>query len=537
MIRSRPFSFLLAVLLWGALLAPVRAQEPAAAAGASVAGVLTAPEAVRPAIDLADLDAFVEALREEWHVPGLAVGAIKDGQVVLAKGYGYRNLEDRQPVTERTLMAIGSNSKSFTVVVLGMLEDEERLAWDEPVRRYLPDFQLQDDYAAQKMTVRDLVIHRSGLPRHDLLWYGRSFDRAELFKRLRHLEPTTSFRGRWQYQNLMFMTAGYLSERLTGRTWDDLVHERIFQPLGMARSNTSVRDMPGSDDFSYPYMYRDGKLERVPFRNIDNVAPAGSINSSAEEMLHYVQFHIANGEYDGQRLLSEENTLAMQSPQTLVSGFPNDPEMGISTYGMGLMATTYRGHKLVQHGGGIDGFISAMAWLPEEKIGVVVLSNMSGESNPVPNLVAQRLFDELLGLEPVDWNARTRKAMEEGRQRQEQRRAEQAKERVEGTYPSHALSDYAGTYEHPGYGVLEVRAASAGLEVALDAFTAPLEHFHYDVFEFGENQGQIPLSGRVTFGMDAKGVIDRVMVPLEPSVDPIVFQRKPEGRVAAGQGS
>src|SRR5205814_3454792 len=221
---------------------------------ATLAVRAVAAQAVAPprgsARALAGLDPFVASVMKEWHVPGLAIGIIQDGRPVLLKGYGFRDVEHQLPVTPRTLMAIGSNSKSFTVVLMGMLVDSGKLDWDKPVRDYLPDFQLHDELASQEMTSRDLVTHRSGLPRHDLFWYGGSLGREEMYRRLRYLEPNVSFRSRWQYQNLMFMTAGYLVEKRTGRSWDDLIRERLFAPLGMTRSNTSVRDLPSSDDRS-----------------------------------------------------------------------------------------------------------------------------------------------------------------------------------------------------------------------------------------------------------------------------------------------
>ena len=254
-----------------------------------------------------------------WHVPGLAIGAVRDGQVVIAKGYGLRDVETQLPVTERTLMGIGSNSKSFTVVLMGMMVDEKTIAWDVPVRTYLADFELKDEFATREMTPRDLVTHRSGLPRHDNLWYGRPFSRAELYRRLRYLEPTFSFRSRYQYQNLMFMTAGYLVERVSGRGWDELIRERIFNPLGMIRSNTTIRESPNSGDFAFPDTWRADSLIRLPFRTIDAIGPAGSINSSVDEMLKYVQFRLDGGLAGGRRLLSEDNERQMQMPQI----FPN----------------------------------------------------------------------------------------------------------------------------------------------------------------------------------------------------------------------
>jgi CubicO group peptidase (beta-lactamase class C family) len=474
-------------------------------------------------------DDWVRSVMDEWHVPGVAVGAVKDGEVVLLEGYGYRDVERELPVTPSTLLAIGSNSKSFTVVLMAQLVEEGKLDWNKPVREYLPDFQLHDEYASQNMRVRDLVTHVSGLPRHDGLWYGRTFDREELYHRLRYLEPSTTFRGVWQYQNLMFMTAGYLVEEITGRSWDDLVHERIFEPLGMTRSNTTVTRMEGSGDFAYPYLYNDGELHKVPFRNIDNVGPAGSINSSVEEMLHYVQMHIDDGEYEGTRILSEEGQRLMETPQSVPPQgaiWQYDEEIGPTTYGMALSVSNYRGHRLVQHGGGIDGFISQMSWLPDQRIGVVVLTNMSGEANPVPDLVSMRVFDDLLGLEPIDWNARTRERTEQARERQEERRQRAEAERVEGTSPSHPLTAYAGTYVHPAYGTIEVRVDGSDLRATLDQFEIKLVHFHYDVFEIDGEDRIVPLEGRVTFTTGKDGTVSRIHVPLEPAIDDIVFERR-----------
>ena len=366
---------------WSALLFFALQPTPALVGQAGPPAAPTSRSAVSGDRALRGLDDFVARVMKEWQVPGLALGVIQDGKAVLLKGYGYRDAEKRLPVTPRTLMAIGSNTKSFTVVLMGMLADSGKLEWDKPVRTYLPDFQLYDDFATREMTPRDLVTHRSGLPRHDGLWYGRSFNREELYRRLKYLEPSASFRSRWQYQNLMFLTAGYLVERRTARSWDDLIRERVFAPLEMTRSNTSVRDLPAADDAALGYVWRDCPAEKaagmvgtagaagaaapsstecglvqVPYRNIDAVAPAGSINSDVEEMLHYIQFHIDSGRYNGRAILSKENASLMETPQMLVGDQEIWPdELGVATYGLGLSVTSYRGRKLVQHGGGIDG--------------------------------------------------------------------------------------------------------------------------------------------------------------------------------------
>jgi hypothetical protein len=296
----------------------------------------------------------------------------------------------------------------------------------------------------------------------------------------------------------------------------------------MARSNTSTNAMPGSGDFSYPYQLRDGKLERVPFRNLDNAGPAGSINSSVAEMLSYIQMHTKLGEWKGRRILSERNARKMQSPQSVVSENMEDPEKGPETYGLATFVSSYRGRKWVQHGGGIDGFISQMAWLPNDSIGVMVLTNMSGENNPVPNMVVLRVFDDLLGLEPIDHNARARESAERGRARADSTRKKLEAERVAGTSPSRPLADYAGRYHHDGYGSLEVTTGSGGgLVIKFDGFTLPVEHWHYDVFRLDSRKVPgAPFSGMIQFTMGTDAKIQRMAVPLEPSLGSTVFERE-----------
>lgn len=475
--------------------------------------------------NLTGFDQWVTSVMAEWKIPGLAVGAVQDGKVVFAKGYGLRDVEAKLPVTPQTVMAIGSNSKSFTAVLMAMLADEKKLDWDTPVRTYLPDFRLYDEIATQELTPKDLVTHRSGLPRHDNLWYGRPFTREQLYQRLRYIEPSASIRSRYQYQNLMFMTAGILTERLTGRTWEQQLQDRIFTPLGMTRASASANDIVRAGDFAYPYMVRNDSVVRVPYRNIDAVGPAGSINASVEDMLKYIQFRIDQGTAGGKRLVSEAQERLMQSPH-MVSGAGFDyPELGLGNYGLGVGVSTYRGHKLVVHGGGIDGFISSMSWLPDRKVGIMVLTNFSGD-NPVPVMVMRTLYDRLLGAPAVDWAARTRTAAAEDRARQQKAREARQAERKTGTSPSHPINAYAGSFEHPGYGTLVVTVDDGKLTATLDPHRVALEHFHYDVWEINDPGNVVPFGGRLRFLTNGKGEIDQVAVPLEPNVSDIVFKRK-----------
>ena len=499
-----------AAVLLVAITSSARAQQPA-----------------RPAVDLTSVDAVVAAMMTEWHVPGLALGVIKDRRVVYAKGYGYRDVESKAPVTPRTVMAIGSNSKSFTAVLLGMLADEKKLDWDTPVRTYLADFQLHDDYATKHLTPRDLVNLRSGLPRHDVAWYGRKVTREELFRRLRYLEPTTSFRNTWQYQNLMFMTAGYLEERLTGQSWDQLIRDRIFAPLGMTRSNTSVTDIPKADDFAHAYTWSEVGLARIPYRNLDHVAPAGSINSSVEDMLKYVQFRIDLGAAGGKQLLSAAQARLMEMPQMVMgSDSPWGEGIDNATYGLGVATGWFRGHRMVLHGGGIDGFISQMSWLPDDRIGVVVLTNQ-GTNNPIPTMVVQAVYDRILSLDPIDWTAKQREADKKTAQGAAEAAAKLAADRKPGTSPTRPLSAMVGSYQHPGYGTLVIRVNGSELELIADEMRATLEHYHYDVFKVRPGPQSVMLQGLVSFSANIKGDIDRVAIALEPSLPPVVLTRVP----------
>jgi CubicO group peptidase (beta-lactamase class C family) len=376
------------------------------------------------------------------------------------------------------------------------------------------------------MTPRDLVTHRSGLPRHDLLWYGRHFTRKELYDRLRYLEPSYSFREVWQYQNLMFLTAGVLVERVWGQSWEELIRDQIFAPLGMTRSLPGATGMDATDDFAWPYEARNGNVVRVPIRIIDQVGPAGSITSTVEDMAKYILFRMSHGEAANPKL-SKGNEDQMQAPQMVVGNRYAPaiwPGFDLVSYGLGLAVASYRGHEAIVHGGGIDGFISQMSWLPKDKIGVMVLTNLGG-ANPVPTMVVESVYDRLLGLDPIDYAAIQRAKDAENKKAADAAAQKRRDEQKQGTRPSHELAAYAGTYEHPGYGKLAVREEGSGLVIDLDGMVAPLRHYHYDVFEIGDPGNIVPLSGLASFSTNTKGEIEAVAVPLEPMVKPIVFKR------------
>src|SRR5436190_1557141 len=314
-----------------------------AAASASTA-------AATPAAKLQGLDDLARQAMKEWKVPGVALAVVQDGKVIYAKGFGYRDLENKLPVTAATLFPIGSITKSFTALTFAILKNEGKVDWDKPVRSYLPEFQMYDPVASEQATPRDLFSHRTGLPRHDIVWYSSDFSRADMVSRLRYLKPNKDFRSAYQYNNLTIMTMGYLEGKMTGLGWEGTIHEKIFSPLGMTHSDLSVEDIEKTDNHALPYELKKEVVTQVPFHNIDAIGPAGSINSSIADMSHYLTFQLGDGKYEGKQLVSESNLRLMHSPQTPMPDLPpafSFPELGHFSSGPPWFVTAHRGPTLV----------------------------------------------------------------------------------------------------------------------------------------------------------------------------------------------
>jgi CubicO group peptidase (beta-lactamase class C family) len=478
-------------------------------------------------VNLTGFDKFVTKTMEEWKVPGLGISIVKDGKVIFSKGFGFRDVKKGLKVTPKTLFAIGSCSKAFTAVTMGILVDEGKLDWDKPVREYLTSFKLKDPFATEGMTPRDLVCHRSGLPRHDGMWYGSSATRKELFDRLQYLEPSKDFRTTFQYQNLMFMTAGYMVGKVAGTTWEKFVQDRIFGPLGMNDSNFSVEDSKKASDFALPYMEKDDKVIEIPFRNIDTVGPAGSINSNVIDMADWLLLNLSKGKFGEKQIISEESLNEIHSPQMISSKSYKYDESFYSTYGMGWGITAYRGHLMVSHGGGIDGFTAGVTFMPRDNIGMVIFTNMSG--TPLPSIVAYNALDRLLELDQIPWNKRIKDQRDKANEEAEKAKKEKDKDRKLNTKPSHPLGDYAGDYEHPGYGVLAIKKEGDRLKGAFNSISFEVKHYHYDIFEMSNEF--LDMTEKVSFFTDNKGNISSLSVQLEDSVEAIVFTKMPEKKM------
>ena len=477
------------------------------------------------------LDGFEEIVNQaltDFKVPGAAIAIVYGGEVVYSKGFGFRDVEAKKPMTPKTLFAIGSTTKAMTATVLGMLVDDGKLDWDQPLRNYLPAFRLSDPAISERITPRDLVTHRSGLPRHDLLWYNNNENtRAELVERLAYLEQSADLRERFQYNNLMFMTAGFLAGKLTGQTWEAVMRERLFDPLGMTRTNFSVAQSQKDEDFAFPYRSNDDQeIERIPFRPIDLIGPAGSVNSSVAEMSHWLLFNLENGLVGERQLINPATLTDIHSPHMTTGQAPDRVEISQSTYGLGWFINTYRGHRRIGHGGGIDGFITSVMLFPDDDLGLVSFNN--GQSG-ISNLINQYAADRMLQLEKIDWLGEAKEKREKSLAVQEESKERKEATQIPDTQLSHPLSDYAGEYYHPGYGTLQIAAKDDALELSYNGIVSPLEHWHYDVWSGAETEGDPTFENqKFLFRGDVDGNIAAVESIFEVRTAAIIFEKRPD---------
>jgi CubicO group peptidase (beta-lactamase class C family) len=458
---------------------------------------------------LRGVDASVIRAMRELQAPGVAVGVIVDGTVTLAKGYGVRELGQSATVTADTIFAVGSMTKSFTAVTVAAMVDERKLNWDRPVREYLPWFRMYDPVATELITPRDLLTHRSGLPGHNFIRFSTPLARAELVRRIRYLEPSHTFREVYQYNNLMYVTAGFLAGEVAGKSWEDLVEQRIFAPLGMSNSTVRVADTQQRKDFAKPHLSRNGRVTPTDFYDYQKfgVGPNGAVNSTVNDLLKYLQFHLDNGQANGRQLISTTQMQQLHRPVTV---------SGDGAYALGWTVQHHRGHAVLQHGGAITGFTSMMVLIPETKAGVIVLNNLG---STLPNVVAWDLTDRLLGLEPEDYLAAAKQMLERSHAAAEEKRKHTEALRVPGTKPSLELAAYTGEYSHPAYGTIRVDQTDAGLIVRFAALNVPLTHYHYDTFECDSEY----LDGMAQFHLNPQAQVSEMLLPLEPAVKPFVF--------------
>jgi CubicO group peptidase (beta-lactamase class C family) len=492
-----------------------------------------------------DVDRYVADVMKTFQVPGVSLAVVKDGKVVLAKGYGVKALGNPAPVDARTRFGIASNTKAFTATALALLVEEGKLEWDAPVIRYLPSFAMYDPFVTRELTIRDLLVHRSGLGlgAGDLLWWPEStYDRKEIARRLRYIRPATSFRSAYAYDNVLYLVAGEVIETISGMSWEDFVSSRILSRVGMTNSNVRHSDAGSGDNVAQPHAPVEGTVRKVaPFAS-DNTNPAGGINSGAEDMAKWMIVQLDSGRLaSGGRLFQPATARELWSLVTPIRPGNLAPELraiqsSFYGYGLGFFVGDYRGRKLLAHTGGLPGYLSKVVMVPDAKLGIAVLTNQ--ESGYAFNAITNRLLDHYLGASPaIDYIAVYKRLEQSNLAADAAAEKAAASKRDSASRPSLPLASYAGTYTDPWYG--DVRITHEGGKLVMRFVQTPLlvgdlQHWQHDTFLARWKDRELRADAFVTFALNPDGTIDQMkMQAASPAVDfsfdfqDLLFEPKP----------
>jgi len=515
-------------------LRPVRAANWFCPLAVALALMIFAPAARAQEPDITKkldgFDSYMAQLLKDWNTPGIGVGIVVNDKLVFAKGYGYRDYEKKLPFTPITLQQIASNSKLFTAIAAGMLVEEGKLTWDKPVRDSVPTIQFYNDQLNNNITLRDMLSHRTGVTRHDLIWFKSPFTRKELFERLKYLEPQEPMRETFLYNNLMFSAVGEIIELKSGQRWEQFVRDKIFTPLDMTSTSYSISDMNQHPDHGVPFREKRDSFElyKIPYyEDTEGVAPAGAIISNIDDLSHWLIALMNDGKFNGKQVLPAKVLKETLQPAI---GLPNTLgealgywELLNPAYGMGRQTVSYRGHLLTFHGGDLPGFHSQVSFMPNDKIGVIVLV-ISDHSAPLYNIVSYSVYERLLGMDQTPWGQRRLQQRLANKKAGTEARAKAGADRVPNTKPSHPLSSYVAEYENPAYGILKIGLAGDQLQFAFHEFQFPMNHFHYDRFDTPDDEQYGKFS--VNFRTNPQGDVDNAVISLDEAE--VVFTRKPE---------
>jgi CubicO group peptidase (beta-lactamase class C family) len=472
--------------------------------------------AVPPALadkepDLADLDAVVAEALRSWQCPGMAVAVVRGDEVVYLKGHGVREKGRRDPVTPDTVFGIGSLTKAFTATALAQLVDDGKANWDDPVRKHVPFFRLSDPLADRDVTLRDLLCHRTGLPRRDLLWYRAPWSLEDTVRRVAHVEPARPFRSGYGYNNVCYIAAGFALTSASGQPWNELVQKRLLDPLEMKNAVfTRSQALKAADHASPHHPFADGEVRVIPWYDDDKqVRASGSLKMGVRDLANWLRFQLNDGVYNGKRLVSSKGLAETHTPQIPIRADHDATERDRAattgatqmSYGLGWRILDYRGHPLLEHGGAVDGFRARLILLPKDRLGVVLLANL--EQTEAATATGNAILDHLLKLSKKDWHAHYHQRVQEA---EEERKAEVkrfAASRRTGTRPSLELEEYVGIYEDAVYGAMQIAKEADGLTLSWSGFRTPLKHFHLDTFAVQQEHDS--LGDAVTFALDADG--------------------------------
>lgn len=484
------------------------------------------------------IDEYAQQVLTDWKGPGMAIAVIKDDKVVMAKGYGLRRLGSPEKVDADTDFAIASNSKAFTAAALAILVDEKKLNWDDKVSEYLPAFQMYAPWVTSELTIRDLVSHRVGLDTFsgDLLWYETTYNEDEILRRVRYLQPVSSFRGRFGYQNLMFIAAGRVVEKVSGKSWCNFVTERILTPLGMSHTTCSIKTLP--DNAAWPHNESGGSLRVLHRGDVDGAMAAAGLNSSVSDLSRWIRTQLGRGTFEGKTIFSSQRSWEMWQPNIMLpiseEASKANPTQHFNAYGMGWFMYDYHGRKILNHSGGLDGFLSYTVLIPEENAGFVVLTN---NESPSFAIMMNKIRDILVDAPERDWNEQAKRQSAGRKAAAEAQRKTVDSARVANTNPSLALSGYAGKYTDRLYGDITVSEENGHLVIRFGPspnFVADLEHWHYDTFQIKWRPSvayNFP-RGFITFTIDKNGKPDEIKID-QPNNDFWFYELHPK-RIANG---
>ena len=479
---------------------------------------------------LEGFDAYMSKVLKDWNTAGIGVGVVVNDKLVFAKGYGYRDYEKKLPFTPATVCPIASNTKLFTAVAAGMLVEDGKLTWDKPIRDSVPTIRFNNDQLNNTVTLRDMLSHRTGVTRHDTIWYKSDFTRKELFDRLKYLEPQEPMREAFLYNNLMFAAAGYMIELQSGKRWEDFVREKILNPLDMKGTSYSISDMTHQPDFGVPFTEKRDSFElyKIPYyEDIEGVAPCGAIASNIDDISHWLIALMNEGKYKGRQVLPAEVLKATLDPAIALPNTLTESlgywEILNSAYGMGRQTASYRGHLLTFHGGDLPGFHSQVSFMPREHFGVIVLV-IGDHAAPLYNVVSYNVYERLLGMDQTPWSERRLAMRLKSKQAGKDARAKAGEDRVPNTKPSHALADYAADYENPAYGIMKIALKDNQLQFDFHKMKMPMTQFHYDRFDTPDDERDGKWS--VNFRTNPQGDVDQAVMSLDEAE--AVFTRKPE---------
>lgn len=459
-----------------------------------------------------EFDAYVTKAQKDWEVPGLSLALVKEGQVVFVKGYGVRELGKPETINEQTLFACASTTKAMTAACMGILVDEGKVSWDDAVIKYLPEFQLYDPYVTREIKIRDLFTHNTGVGNADFLWGIMNITSDEVLDKMRWVKPSYSLRSSFIYQNIFYLAAGKVIEKVSGKPWNQYVTEKIFRPLGMKRT-VSLGKEATDPNKTKQHFNVEGKITVIEQSNADEIGPAGSVWSSAEDISKWMLCMLDSSKYAGGRLLTAATWQEMFKPQVIVPSGEFYPTQQLTkpnwrTYGLGWFQHDYKGKKVNFHTGSLDGATAIHGQLPEERLGIFVFGNY--DHAELRHALLYKAFDHFALGGTRDWSAELRKLYgglkEEGKKKEQEWEAK----RVANTQPSLPIEAYTGKYTDPLYGELIVTAHESKLSFTLNNFEkATFDHWNYDTFR-GWYDKKWYGKGNASFSLSTEGKVDRV---------------------------